>query len=425
MLCSACVGRGAGKRVPALPAARRAARGAARRRQARADEDRRHEGVLRGARAPSTTSSTAPRRISTRSSWRVWQADLDDATLWLDALPIHGRDRRARRRNGLVVAAARSEGRAVAVRRVRRGARARARPTARPRPARAHPHSRRLGRARPPGRRRRSAVRWLSPRARPRLAEFLATCHSWLKPGGMFAFIDEAGQPRVIRRSSMSNQPRQLKDGRSSRSSRSTTSRRARRGAARSRFRGGRGADDVALLRARSRDRMTDWLCAITTRRAPRIRRLVSAPRSLQPRPRRGRSVGTRSSSEAGAWLDALPIRGEIVELAAGTGWWSTRLAATRRASRVRRSRRAAGASAASGSPAAGLSAHVELRDAWAEPDRQVDAVVLRLLAQPRHARSARRVPRHLPTLAQARRHVRVHRFASRPELERDRPPDA
>src|SRR4029077_21175607 len=29
----------------------------------------------------------------------------------------------------------------------------------------------------------------------------------------------------------------------------------------------------------------------------------------------------------AGSWLDALPIAGEIVELAAGTGWWSPLLA--------------------------------------------------------------------------------------------------
>ena len=29
----------------------------------------------------------------------------------------------------------------------------------------------------------------------------------------------------------------------------------------------------------------------------------------------------------AGAWLDGLPISGEIVELAAGTGWWSPLLA--------------------------------------------------------------------------------------------------
>src|SRR6266550_4952933 len=29
----------------------------------------------------------------------------------------------------------------------------------------------------------------------------------------------------------------------------------------------------------------------------------------------------------AGRWLDALPIHGEIVELAAGTGWWSPLLA--------------------------------------------------------------------------------------------------
>jgi demethylmenaquinone methyltransferase/2-methoxy-6-polyprenyl-1,4-benzoquinol methylase len=73
-------------------------------------------------------------------------------------------------------------------------------------------------------------------------------------------------------------------------------------------------------------------------------------------------------------WLGSLPITGEIVELAAGTGWWSARLAGRgelwlydavaepleRAAERLR---------------AQGLRAHVELRDAWEEPNRQVDAL--------------------------------------------------
>jgi SAM-dependent methyltransferase len=73
-------------------------------------------------------------------------------------------------------------------------------------------------------------------------------------------------------------------------------------------------------------------------------------------------------------WLDALPIRGEIVELAAGTGWWSPLLAQKGQlwiydavdeplqvaADRLR---------------AHGLAAHVHLRDAWAEPDRKVDSL--------------------------------------------------
>jgi demethylmenaquinone methyltransferase/2-methoxy-6-polyprenyl-1,4-benzoquinol methylase len=76
----------------------------------------------------------------------------------------------------------------------------------------------------------------------------------------------------------------------------------------------------------------------------------------------------------AGRWLDALPIAGEIVELAAGTGWWSPLLAAKGELSLY------------DGNPgpldrarerlvAHRLRAHIHVRDAWAEPDRQVDAV--------------------------------------------------
>jgi SAM-dependent methyltransferase len=76
----------------------------------------------------------------------------------------------------------------------------------------------------------------------------------------------------------------------------------------------------------------------------------------------------------AGRWLDELPIHGEIVELAAGTGWWSPLLATKGELSLY------------DGNPAPldrarerlvahQLRAHLHVRDAWAEPDRRVDAV--------------------------------------------------
>ena len=76
----------------------------------------------------------------------------------------------------------------------------------------------------------------------------------------------------------------------------------------------------------------------------------------------------------AGRWLDVLPIHGEIVELAAGTGWWSPLLASKGELSLydaapapldIARERLVAHR----------LRAHLHLRDAWAEPDRAVDAV--------------------------------------------------
>jgi demethylmenaquinone methyltransferase/2-methoxy-6-polyprenyl-1,4-benzoquinol methylase len=73
-------------------------------------------------------------------------------------------------------------------------------------------------------------------------------------------------------------------------------------------------------------------------------------------------------------WLDGLPWRGRIVELAAGTGWWSPLLAARGELS----------AYDAAGAPldrardrllAHGLRAHLHVRDAWAEPDQSVDGL--------------------------------------------------
>jgi demethylmenaquinone methyltransferase/2-methoxy-6-polyprenyl-1,4-benzoquinol methylase len=77
---------------------------------------------------------------------------------------------------------------------------------------------------------------------------------------------------------------------------------------------------------------------------------------------------------QATRWLDAQDVGGEIVELAAGTGWWSPLLAqrgelwlydgAPEPLERARERLLAHG-----------LRAHLHVRDAWAKPDRQVDVV--------------------------------------------------
>jgi len=76
----------------------------------------------------------------------------------------------------------------------------------------------------------------------------------------------------------------------------------------------------------------------------------------------------------AGRWLDELPLRGEIVELAAGTGWWSPLLASKGETSLYDASD-APLARARDRLVAHGLRAHLHVRDAWAEPDRSVDAL--------------------------------------------------
>ena len=76
----------------------------------------------------------------------------------------------------------------------------------------------------------------------------------------------------------------------------------------------------------------------------------------------------------AGRWLDGLPIGGEIVELAAGTGWWSP-LLATKGTLSLYDAAEAPLDRARERLVAHGLRAHIHVRDAWAEPDHQVDAV--------------------------------------------------
>jgi demethylmenaquinone methyltransferase/2-methoxy-6-polyprenyl-1,4-benzoquinol methylase len=76
----------------------------------------------------------------------------------------------------------------------------------------------------------------------------------------------------------------------------------------------------------------------------------------------------------AGRWLDGLPIAGEIVELAAGTGWWSPLLASKGELS-LYDAVAVALDRARERLVAHRLRAHLHVRDAWAEPDREVDAV--------------------------------------------------
>ena len=73
-------------------------------------------------------------------------------------------------------------------------------------------------------------------------------------------------------------------------------------------------------------------------------------------------------------WLDGLPLSGEIVELAAGTGWWSP-LLATKGDLSIYDAADGPLDRARDRLLAHGLRAHIHVRDAWLEPDRPVDAV--------------------------------------------------
>jgi demethylmenaquinone methyltransferase/2-methoxy-6-polyprenyl-1,4-benzoquinol methylase len=78
----------------------------------------------------------------------------------------------------------------------------------------------------------------------------------------------------------------------------------------------------------------------------------------------------------AGRWLDGLPWQGEIVELAAGTGWWSPLLASRGELSLYDASP-AALDRARERLVAHDLRAHLHVRDAWAPPDRAVDGLFM------------------------------------------------
>jgi demethylmenaquinone methyltransferase/2-methoxy-6-polyprenyl-1,4-benzoquinol methylase len=79
---------------------------------------------------------------------------------------------------------------------------------------------------------------------------------------------------------------------------------------------------------------------------------------------------------QATAWLDALPFAGVLVELAAGGGWWSPLLAGKGELS-VYDADPAALDRARERLVAHRLRAHLHVRDPWAEPDRQVDGLLV------------------------------------------------
>ncbi len=82
-----------------------------------------------------------------------------------------------------------------------------------------------------------------------------------------------------------------------------------------------------------------------------------------------------RSDLEAAAaWLASRPFGGRIVELAAGTGWWSPLLAAKGQLT-LHDAASEPLVKARQRLEAAGLHAEVEIRDAWAEPGRAVDGL--------------------------------------------------
>jgi demethylmenaquinone methyltransferase/2-methoxy-6-polyprenyl-1,4-benzoquinol methylase len=74
-------------------------------------------------------------------------------------------------------------------------------------------------------------------------------------------------------------------------------------------------------------------------------------------------------------WLDAQPLKGEIVELAAGTGWWSPLLAQKASTLWLYDINEEPLEFARQRLVAHGLAAHIHVRDAWAEPDRHVDGL--------------------------------------------------
>ncbi len=119
---------------------------------------------------------------------------------------------------------------------------------------------------------------------------------------------------------------------------------------------------------------------------------------------------------QATAWLDRVPFAGELVELAAGTGWWSPLLAQKGELSmydanpgplEIARERLVAHH----------LRAHLHVRDAWAEPDREVDGLFCGFwLSHVAEARLSAFLDLVTP-LAAPRWTAGVHRFAARPRI--------
>ncbi len=149
-------------------------------------------------------------------------------------------------------------------------------------------------------------------------------------------------------------------------------------------------AGDNGFLRARLREALTERSAAARGAIEPAIDQAMidyyeaRAPEYDDWYLRRGRyargaihdTAWNAELDAAGRWLDGLPWHGDIVELAAGTGWWSPLLASRGELSMFDASA-AALDRARERLVAHKLRAHLHVRDAWDEPDRVVDGLFM------------------------------------------------
>ena len=165
-----------------------------------------------------------------------------------------------------------------------------------------------------------------------------------------------------------------------------------------------RAADRAAARRARPPPTPTSTpRCSPTTRRARPSTTTGTCAAAATNAARSTTRPGTPSSTSPAGGSTRCPSRGEIVELAAGTGWWSPLLASKGELSLYD------AAPAPLDRARERLVAH---RSARAPPRaRRLGRArprgrrgVHRVLAEPRPARAARRLPGDRPALAQARR---------------------
>jgi SAM-dependent methyltransferase len=147
-------------------------------------------------------------------------------------------------------------------------------------------------------------------------------------------------------------------------------------------------ADDNGFLRFRLRTALRERAEAAAPDLAPDLPAAIAVDRSRSPAHddwylRRGRfSRGplhdgpwTMELDEVTRWLDGLPIGGTIVELAAGTGWWSA-LLAEKGELWLYDTDDAALEAARKRLVSHGLLAHLHQRDPLAAADKQVDVVM-------------------------------------------------
>lgn len=128
-------------------------------------------------------------------------------------------------------------------------------------------------------------------------------------------------------------------------------------------------ADPAALDRLEAD--LAAWLDAGASRRDDRYARAGTFSRGPV------RDLAWQMELDAATtWLDRLPVRGTIVELGGGSGWWTPLLAGKGELTILDPSGAALDL-ARRRLVAHGLTAHLHVADPWAEPDAPADAVLL------------------------------------------------